>query len=85
MVNVDHPHMPWVVSKIDEALDGEHPARRTPSSEAITDLNMMLDSEHSSIIAGYVARALRGLLPFFALAVSAIARGPSDRAVAFYA
>ena len=73
MVNGDHAHMPWVISKVDEALYGEHPAHRATSFEAITHLNIVLGSEHSSIIAGYAARALRDLLPFFALAVSAIA------------
>jgi hypothetical protein len=64
MVHVDHAHMPWVISKIDEALHGEYPAHRAKPLEAVTDLNRVFSSKHSSIIAGYAGRAPSDLLPF---------------------
>lgn len=57
MVNADQAHMPWVISKIDEAIYRVNPARIAASFEAITNLNKVLGSELSSIIVGFFAPA----------------------------
>ena len=56
--------MPWVISKIDEAIYDVHPAHIAASYEAITDLNKVLGSEHSSIIVDFFAPHLFELLSF---------------------
>ena len=53
MVNCGQAHMPWVISKIDEAIYRVNPARVAASYEAITDLNKVLGSEHGGIIVGF--------------------------------
>jgi hypothetical protein len=62
MVNADQAHMPWVISKIDEAVYCVNPSRIAASFEAITNLNKVLGSEHTSIIVGFFAPAPRRLV-----------------------
>jgi hypothetical protein len=62
MVNADQAHMPWVIGKIDEAIYRVDPAPIAASYEAITDLNKVLGSEHSSIINDFIANAARRLI-----------------------
>jgi hypothetical protein len=57
MVNGNQAHMPWMISKINEALYGIHSAHKAASLEAITHLYRVPDSEHIDIIVGFVARA----------------------------
>ena len=49
--------MPWMISKIDEALNGVHLAHMAASLEAITHLYRVSGSEHSDIIVGFIANA----------------------------
>ena len=64
MINADQAHMPWVISKINEAIYRVNPARIAAPFEAITNLHKVLGSEHSSIIVGFFAPALFELLSF---------------------
>jgi len=57
MVNGNQAHMPWMISKINEALYGIHSAHKAASLETITHLYRVPDSEHIDIIVGFVARA----------------------------
>ena len=54
--------MPWMISKINEALYGIHPAHKTASLEAITHLYRVPGSEHIDIIVGFTANACRRLV-----------------------
>jgi hypothetical protein len=57
MVNGDQAHMPWMISKINEALYGIHSAHKAASLEAITHLYRVPGSEHNDIIVGFFAHA----------------------------
>ena len=49
--------MPWMISKIDEALNGVYRAHLAASLEAITHLYRASGSEHGDIIEDFIARA----------------------------